>query len=311
MSDRRDQLHEEPRDRADERDDVQTPHDALGAYALGALSIDEQRLFELHLFVCAACRADLTAHRHTAELLPYGLPSERPPADARDRLLARARAKASESPTVSVPLAGVPLTGDDERPTVAVPVVVADESPPVLQTAPVQEGADDGPPTVPVRRVQPPQGVRIRPSSIGWAAVLLSVLASGLFVIVWSATGPHASLDMQVLARMPGGQVLALRGTGAPTASAHLFVVDSGRRAELAVDALPPLPPGRVYQLWFTEPGQPDRTSGAFSVNPQGDAVVRVTIPTPLERVRAVSVTQEPTPGLASPTGAHLLDWTP
>ena len=113
-----------------------------------------------------------------------------------------------------------------------------------------------------------------------------------------------------MLARLPGGQIVNLNGTGVPSASARLYVVENGRRAELTADALPPLPAGRVYQLWFSEPNQPPRTGGAFGVDPRGNASVRVTVPTPLERVRAISVTQEPAPGLAAPTGVHLLDWT-
>ena len=308
MSDLRDQFHDDRSGRDDHvRADVVTPHDALGAYALGALSIDEQRLFELHLFVCAACRADLPAHRRTAELLPYGLTLATPPEGARDRLLARVRAEASESPTVSVP-----AISEDKAPTIAQTAPTEEDgTPTVMQVVPVEEQADDSPPTVPVRRVQPKRGARVNWASIGWAAALTFVLASGLFVGAWSATGPHASLDVQVMARLPGGQVLPLQGTGVPTASARLFVAENGRRAELAVDALPPLPPGRVYQLWFAEPGQPVRTGGVFTVDQHGDAAVRVVIPTPLERVQAVAVTQEPAPGLVSPTGVHLLDWTP
>ena len=99
--------------------------------------------------------------------------------------------------------------------------------------------------------------------------------------------------------------------TGVPTASARLFVVENGRRAELEVDALPPLPTGRVYQLWLAEPDQTVRAVGVFGVDQRGDAALQVVISTPLERIQAISVTQEPAPGLASPTGMHLLDWTP
>ena len=314
MSDVRDQA----RDSYDDRDDpptvpieIQTPHDPLGAYALSALDVGEQRLFELHLFVCASCRADLAAYQRTASLLPYALPAEQPPAGARDRLLVRARGEASESPTVAMP---VP-TDDDapaaEAQTVATVVTVSDEAVTVVDAAPVQEPGADGPVTVTVRPARPRRGVRIKLASIGWAVALLLVIASGLFVWVWGATAPHASFEVEMLARLPGGQLLRLTGTGAPAASGRLYVVESGRRAELTVNALPPLNRGRVYQLWFTEPGQPPRTGGAFGVDPRGDASVQVTIPTPLERVRGISVTQEPAPGSPAPTGVSMLDWTP
>jgi anti-sigma-K factor RskA len=158
---------------------------------------------------------------------------------------------------------------------------------------------------------QRPRTRRIRLAPLGWAAALLFVVAAGLSVGAWSATGPHASLAYEIQARLPGGQILPLEGTGAPAAAGRLFVVEGGRSAELAVDRLPPLREGRVYQLWFAEPGEPIRTGGAFRVDPRGDAVARVTIPAPLERMRAVAVTEEPAPGSSEPTGPHLLDWPP
>lgn len=324
MSDRHDELHDGSRSRPNDQArpgpaDPQTPHDALGAYAMGALDVDDQRLFELHLFVCAACRSELASYQRTANLLPFGLPPERPPAGARERLLAAARGEASESLTVAMPIVrddeaptevGAPPAAS-EAPTAVHPVSAPDEAPTIVEAAAVPVEGEGGPPTVPVRRVPPRRGLRIKLASIGWAAALLLVVASGLFVYAWSATGPHASPDVEMLARLPGGQLLTLTGTGAPTASARLYVVEGGRRAELTVDGLPPLLPGRVYQLWFAEPGQPVRTGGAFRVDPRGDASVQVTIPTPMERVRAVAVTQEPAPGSGAPTGVHLLDWTP
>ena len=302
MSDRRDDLHdtppERPGDPASGRPDDQTPHDALPAYVLGALDVEDQRLFELHLFVCAVCRAELATHQRTVGVLPYGLAAERPPAGARERLLVRTRSEASEPPTV------VPLPIEDEAPTAPRPAAPP-EAPTVVDAAAVPIEGERG------SRGRARRGMLARLAPIGWAAALLFVVASGLLTYAWSATGPHASLQVELLARLPGGQLLTLHGTGVPTATARLYVVESGRRAELTVDGLPPLLPDRVYQLWFAEPGQPIRTGGAFRVDPRGDAVVQVTIPTPLERVRAVAVTQEPAPGSTGPTGDHLLDWTP
>jgi anti-sigma-K factor RskA len=303
MSEPQDPRHEAPHGQDPGGDEAQTPHDALAAYALAALSVDEQELFEQHLADCTACQVELAALQRTAELLPYGLAPESPPAGARERLLARARDVVGEAPTVYVPRSWVGAQTVSQVPPA--------EAPTVAPVPLVERDAGARLPAPPVGRAQPRRRGRFRLAVIGWAAAMLVTLAAGLLAGAWSVTGPHASPDMEVLARLPGGRVLALRGTGVPSASARLFVVESGRRAELAVDALPPLPPGRVYQLWFAEPGQTPRTGGAFTVGPSGDAVVQVTIPTPLERVQAVAVTQEPAPGLVSPTGAHLLDWTP
>ena len=224
----------------------------------------------------------------------------------RERLLARARGEIDGPPTPQeVPPAAPPEPEPRPTPTAAPvqPPVQLDEPlpPPRLALEPIPS----------TRVPQRPRQQRIRLASLGWAAALLFVLASGLFVGAWSATGPHASPTVELQARLPGGRVLRLAGTGVPTAKARLFVVEGGRRAELAVDRLPPPPAGRVYQVWFAEPGEPVKTGGAFTVDARGDAVARVTIPAPLERVRRISVTEEAAPGSANPSGTELLLWTP
>ncbi len=255
-------------------------HDWLEAYVLGALDPDDRARFEEHLPDCDLCRADLSAHIRMVDLLTYSLPPERPPAGARERVLLRIHAERDGPPaSPRVPPAGA--------------LAAALEPVPTTQVRP------------------PARPARVMLSSLLWAAALAVMLGIGALVGGWGITGPHASPDVELLARLPGGSILPLVGTGAPTASARLFVVSSGSRAELVVDALPALPAGRIYQLWFAEPGQPIRTGGVFNVNSQGDGLTRVTIPAPLERVTAVAVTQEPAPGSPGPTGIHLLDWTP
>jgi len=211
------------------------------------------------------------------------------------------------------PAGARPDTDISESPTLIQPALQPsdDDGPETARVIPLRPGAADAPPTVQIRPAPTPPGVRIRLASIGWGLALLFVVASGLFVFTWSATGPHASVEVEAAAWMSGGQVMSLVGTGVRNARARFVVVDGGRRAELAVDGLPPLAAGRVYQVWFAEPGQPSRTGGAFLVDPRGDAIVRVTMPVPLERVRAIAVTQEPAPGVASPTGVNLLNWPP
>jgi hypothetical protein len=276
------------------------PHDDLPAYALGLLTDDERAEFEQHLSACLACQHELAAHANLREQLARGLPPRMPPEGARERLLARARAM-DKPPEESGGSAG----GDPPPPSAPRGAVSQVDEPPV----PLRRAALDPIPATSVQHQRRPR--RIRLASLGWAAALLFVVAAGLSVGAWSATGPHASLTYEIQARLPGGQILPLAGTGVPAAKARLFVIDGGRSAELAIDRLPPLREGRVYQLWFAEPGEPIRTGGAFRVDPRGDAVARVTISAPLERMRAVAVTEEPAPGSSEPTGPHLLDWPP
>jgi anti-sigma-K factor RskA len=171
---------------------------------------------------------------------------------------------------------------------------------------------------IPPRRQQPRRTApeasprrRIKMASIFWAGALLFVIASGLVVAAWSATGPHLSPDLAVMSRLPGGRVITLRAAGTPAAAARLHSIDSGRRAELSTDGLPPLPNGRVYQLWIVEPNQQPRSAGAFFVNRRGDAVAPMSLGGPVERLQAIFLTQEPAPGTTAPTGPRLLEGAP
>jgi anti-sigma-K factor RskA len=153
---------------------------------------------------------------------------------------------------------------------------------------------------------------RLRPTgpTLRWAAAGLVI--AGL--LGWNVhlqrqvANPEAAVSVETLATLPDGRMVALLGTGRPGATARLFVDRDGRRGELVIAGLAPLPPERTYQLWFARPGQPTVTGGAFRVDGRGETVAPVAIPAPLDEVRAIAVTEEPVPGSPAPTGQHLLD---
>lgn len=66
-------------------------HELVAGYALDALSVDEERLFEAHLAHCPACRQDLAALTETAAELGFAAPSASPPPGLRERILGAAR----------------------------------------------------------------------------------------------------------------------------------------------------------------------------------------------------------------------------
>jgi DNA-directed RNA polymerase specialized sigma24 family protein/anti-sigma-K factor RskA len=212
-------------------------------------------------------------------------------------------------------------TGKAEPSEQDAPVQAAEQHPPAVSTsealaaalAPIPPRRAGHQQRRPAAADQPDQPARSgrRLAPIFWGVALLFVIGSGLFVGAWSATGPHVSPDVTILSRLPGGRVLALRGTGAPTASARVHTVDSGRRAELSVEGLPTLPSGRVYQVWLAEAGQPAQSVGVFLVNRRGDAVMPLTMSIPLEQLQAIFITLEPAPGTGAPSGGRLLEWTP
>jgi anti-sigma-K factor RskA len=142
--------------------------------------------------------------------------------------------------------------------------------------------------------------------SLRWAAV--GLLIAGL--LAWN-------LSLRDTER-PGGlvagyeRVIDLDGTGTPGADGRLYVAHGGQTGQLMVSGLAPLPPDRIYQLWFARPGHPITTGGPFRVNANGEALAAMVIPGPLDQVTAIAVTEEAAPGkLQDPTGRHLLDGKP
>ena len=69
---------------------------------------------------------------------------------------------------------------------------------------------------------------------------------------------------VEQLARLPDGRIVALIGTGTPSASARLFVAEDGRRGELAIAGLPALPPGASISSGSRGPAESPISGGVF-----------------------------------------------
>lgn len=72
--------------------DLDSPHDLVGAYVLDALSPEEQRVFEAHLRTCPSCRQEVAQLRPVVDVLPLALDAVEPPAELGARIIAAARA---------------------------------------------------------------------------------------------------------------------------------------------------------------------------------------------------------------------------
>lgn len=135
------------------------------------------------------------------------------------------------------------------------------------------------------------------------------------FLVVWNvmlereltrrAPGPAPGPDVEALSRRPG-RIVILQGTGKPGASARIFVaVDGG--GHLAVSGLATLPPDRTYQLWFVRSAAPAVSGATFRADGYGRAWAKVAVPTSLDDVTSIVVTEEPAQGSVAPTSTHLL----
>ena len=150
------------------------------------------------------------------------------------------------------------------------------------------------------------------PAAWRWATL---PLAAGLVagVLLWNVWLQHEvsirppGPEVEALARRPGRLVI-LAGTGIQGASARLLVAVDGHHGHLAIAGVPPLPPGRSYQLWFVPASAPPVTGGTFAVDSGGRAWATVSVPIPLDETRAIAITEEPSSGSSAPTGTYLLE---
>jgi hypothetical protein len=104
----------------------------------------------------------------------------------------------------------------------------------------------------------------------------------------------------------PDVRMITLAGqAAAPSASARAYWSRS-RGLLMTGDNLPPLPPGRIYQLWFVR-GQTPVSAGLLQ--PDAAGALRTVLNTPRDIVdpQVLAVTQEPAGGLPAPSGQMYL----
>jgi len=247
--------------------------DLLTAYALNTLEPEEIANVVALLREQPELRSVLAQLRATADQLPYALPEVEPPADLRQRVLDRATGRAQ----------------------------------PARQAAP----------TRPTSRAR------------GWMLAFgsLAALAIIAVVITWAQlTSAQSELartqseliqvrseleqrqtqQQQVVNTLLEAQTIAtLDDTGSGNGSGKLVRAADGR-AVLAAQ-LPPLQPGRVYQLWLIQGQNAPVSAGIFRVDQQGHGLLTLAPAQQDLLADTVAVTDEPDPGSAGPTTKPLI----
>ncbi|MET9608472.1 anti-sigma factor [Streptomyces sp. NPDC006512] len=241
------------------------PHGATGAYVLDALPAAERAAFEAHLETCADCAREVRELAATAALLGSAVAVE-PPPGFRDEVLRRIREAPAGPPPLPAP------------------------------KAPARHAARGG-----------------RPRA-HWVLAACVAAAAGLGgVALWQfreADGSRqearraearAAALTQVLsapdARLASGR-LADGGTGT-------VVVSRDRdRAVFVSSGMAAPPPGRVYQLWFADPGAGMRPAGLMDpARPDAPALLAG----PVGAATGIGVTVEPAGGSPAPTSDPLV----
>ena len=257
--------------------------DLAAPYALGVLEGGERDAFAAHLATCETCRREVASLARVVETLPQTVDQAPLPPGLKARVLAAATA---------------PATVTEFKPR------------------------------------QPQQLQPAAPRWMGWlaAAATLAAVASG--AVAWNsrtenarlrqeltvAQEREATLDRQIAALQTSaanavqttavlraadlGRVELAGQTGASAATGRVLWSASQGFVFVATN-LPPLPPGRVYQLWVVGA---DKPHGAGLVTPDSAGHLTVINNAPVSvHPAAFAVTLEPEGGSPAPTSPILL----
>lgn len=266
-----------------------------GLYVLGALGREDTTAFEQHLASCDVCAAEVRSLRETSASLPFSVPIVEPPPGLRDRVLANLGDLPNREP--------IPFS-----------------------------------PRVPSAATKPASAETSRSGSlwVAWlsvAALLLLMAGTGVYTL--SLRRELASVELQLadanarlqdsdvqlararsdaagvrqsLALLTSPDVRDLRLAGlAPAPQARGRALISRTSGLLfAASNLPPLPPARVYQLWFLTTGAPV-SAGLIQPDPQGNVTAAFEVPPSVPAPTGFAVSIEPEGGVPAPTGALYL----
>jgi anti-sigma-K factor RskA len=117
----------------------------------------------------------------------------------------------------------------------------------------------------------------------------------------------YAMYEALRMSTAPGSSVSLLSGTDqSPKAHGMILVSSTGAEGVLLVVNLPPLPEGRVYQVWLVSNGR-KHGSEIFTVDSTGWGYAVVLPVVPFALVDAVEITIEPSGNGTSPTGSGVL----
>ena len=253
-------------------------HDDLreltGAYALGILEGTERREFEAHLPTCETCAAEVRSFTHVAAGLAHAVDQEEPPGRLRARVLA------------------------------------------AVQREQLRGRA------VPPRSVSPWLAIAACLAAVGFAfyALALRARVDALHGQLRNAAARSAEMERQladvraqaeathrttaILVASDVRAVTLTPPTGTSPAMGRAYWSPS-QGLVFTATSLPPLPPGRAYQLWVIPPGGAPVGMGLLPADQS--RVVAVPPPSGVNRVATVAVSVEPAGGVSAPTGPIVL----
>jgi anti-sigma-K factor RskA len=287
--------------------------DDLSLYVLGALPADEGAEIATHLAECDECRGEARQWHEVVDMLPLA-EQVRAPAELRAELLRRiaggAAAALAASPVVVakrrqqadvVPLrrwwpiaalaaaASIALAfGIVRERNLRRDLVAERQATAQLRAALAEAAALAGRGDAELKRArdllaQQEQHIASLRTALGQAEGALALL------------------------RQPGLNLVRLKqAPDARPAEGHVLITTGGKALFYAFD-LAPLPPDKVYELWWITEKEGPINAGLFRPDPTGIGQVETTVPTTAGVVKAAAVTVEPHGGVPKPTGPMVL----
>ena len=256
--------------------------DSLPAFALDALDPQERAEVAAHIATCAACTAELAVLDRVVSGVGLEAPPVTPPAGLKARVIARVEAERSRPSGTALP---VPMKSTAPRPNFWNSGLAVAASLALAVGASLYAYA-----------------LRTELVALRDSADVSSAQASRLRDELATLRRDRVTLQriMDVL-RSPDTLRVDLKGQGgSPGATGHAFW---HRAAGLmfTADQLPPLPPGREYQLW-TITGTTATSAGTFAPDASGGASIVAPVSAGAARPDAFGVTIEPVGGSPTPT---------
>jgi anti-sigma-K factor RskA len=247
----------------------------LPFYALDALTEEERELVEKYLAEHPEARQQVEEMEKATSALPYGVAPVEPSQRARQALMARVTSDAR---------ARAPSSAQTRR--------------------------------EPSRRVNPFENFLRMLSfaaaaiAIIWAVVLnvqVARLQNEVSSLNERLVAQSESID-QIIANLPQTNqadviTVSLKGTQVqPQAQGQLIVDPASQSAVLIISDLPPLEPGKTYQVWLIDGGAPV-SAGLLSVDENGQGVFIISSEDAIGSFNSLGISIEPEGGSEQPTG--------
>jgi anti-sigma-K factor RskA len=249
--------------------------------ALDVLDVDERDVLEDHLSSCSGCLEELAAYSETAASLALALPQQDPPPALKGRVLSAARrarmlpagARAPQAPT------------------------------------PIWRGARFARLRISLTGMVAGVALLLAAGSTVWALNLRSELNAQNARIATLSERANNYARVTAVLQAADTQIRVLDGTGnAPQAFGRVYIDPDTSEGMLMVRNLPPLPPGKVYQLWVARADGQRESAGTLTwTDKAGNGYTLIKCPDTLSRWQSFGVTEEPSGGSQAPTGTSLL----